>query len=262
MFEPRKELICNGVWIPSMTIRYSSKVAMGVITKKMADYGDEIDQVRIFLEMFAPNSYPYPHTTKLEHGDRIAVVDNQYLEQVNMSGYQVIADGIMTNIPGMPLVVRSADCAPVFIYDSINQAVGLFHCGWRGTAKKLVAKGVKKMKDLYGSEARNLIAVIGPHIGAMDNDYEVGEDVLDAFSKNYKDIVPFFCDNRNNDGHYFLNLSGAIIVSLLEVGLMEYNIQQSFISTTSLTGAGLFHSHRREGDDRKGRTSPMVAVLK
>jgi len=156
MFEPRKELICNGVWIPSMTIRYSSKVAMGVITKKMADYGDEINQVRIFLEMFAPSSYPYYQRTRLNHGDKIVVVDYQYLEQINQSGYQVIADGIMTDIPGMPLVVRSADCAPVFIYDPINHVVGLFHSGWRGTAKKIATRGVKKMKDLYGSEARNM----------------------------------------------------------------------------------------------------------
>ncbi|MDA3815117.1 MAG: polyphenol oxidase family protein, partial [Patescibacteria group bacterium] len=220
------------------------------------------DQIRIFLEIFAPSSYHYPHITKLEHGDKIAVIDNQYLEQINMSGYEVVADGIMTDIPGMPLVVRSADCAPVFIYDSINHAVGLFHCGWKGIAKKLVEKGVKKKEDIYGSDPRNLTAVIGPHAGAFNNDYEVGEDVLDAFSKSYKDVTPFFCENRRNKGHYFLNIAGAIIVSLLEVGMVEYNIQQSFISTMSPTGRALFHSHRAEGKERKGKTSPMVAVLK
>jgi hypothetical protein len=262
MFEPRKEVICNGMWTPSMTIKYSAKVAMGVITRQMDGFGNEIDQARMFLEMFAPSSYPYPQTTKLEHSDRIAFVDNQYLEQINMSGYQIIADGIMTDIQGIPLMIKSADCAPVFIYDPIKHAVGLFHCGWRGTAKKLVAKGVRKMEFFYNSKPRDLVAVIGPHIGAMNNDYEVGEDVLEAFTERYRDIAPFFCENRMNKGHYFLNLAGAIITSLLEVGVMEYNIQQSFISTTTPTGRGLFYSHRGDGEARKGRTSPMVAVLK
>jgi hypothetical protein len=168
----------------------------------------------------------------------------------------------MTNISGVPLMIKSADCAPVFIYDPVNHAVGLFHSGWRGTAKKIAVKGVKKMEFFYNSNPRDLVAVIGPHIGAMNNDYEVGEDVLEVFSKRYKDVAPFFCENRRNKGHYFLNLAGAIITSLLEVGVLDYNIQQSFISTTTPTGRGLFYSHRGDGAARKGRTSPMVAVLK
>jgi YfiH family protein len=262
MFEPKKEVICNGVWIPSSIVKHSSKIALGVLTKQMDFLGDEKEKVANFLHMFAPNSYPHYQRTKLNHGDKIVTVDYQYLEQINMSGYQIIADGIMTDIPGMPLLVRGADCASVCIYDPVNQAVGLFHCGWRGTAKKLAVKGVKRMQDFYGSEPRDLVIIIGPHAGALTNEYEVGEDVLKEFSLRYKDIAPFFCESRRNKGKYLLSLAGAITISLLEVGVLEYNVQQSYISTMGLTGGGLFHSERIERERREGRTSPMVAVLK
>ncbi len=262
MFEVKKEVICNGVWIPSYIVKHSSKIALGVLTKQMDFLGDEKEKVANFLDMFAPNSYPHYQRTKLDHGDNIVAVDYQYLAQVNQSGYQIIADGIMTDIPGIPLIVRSADCASVCIYDPTNYAVGLFHCGWRGTAKKIAAKGVMKMKGFYGSEPRNLIVIIGPHAGALTNEYEVGEEVLKIFSRRYKDTAPFFCESRRNKGKYLLSLAGAITTSLLEAGVMEYNIQQSYISTMSPTGRGLFHSERIERERREGRTSPMVAVLK
>ena len=58
----------------------------------------------------------------------------------------------MTNVPGLLLVIRTADCLPVLLVDEENRAVAAVHCGWRGTEKRILEKAVKAMGEAYGSK--------------------------------------------------------------------------------------------------------------
>ncbi|MBM3661177.1 MAG: laccase domain-containing protein, partial [Actinobacteria bacterium] len=40
------------------------------------------------------------------------------------------ADAAVTAVPGVPLVVLTADCAPIALADDVS--VGVVHAGWRG----------------------------------------------------------------------------------------------------------------------------------
>ena len=40
------------------------------------------------------------------------------------------ADGLITNVPGVPLIVFAADCVPVFFLDKIKRVIALVHSGW------------------------------------------------------------------------------------------------------------------------------------
>lgn len=88
-------------------------------------------------------------------------------------------DALMTNVPGLLLVIRTADCLPVLLLDEANRAVAAVHCGWRGTESRLLAKAVKAMSRAYGSRPGDMLAALGPCIGAAC--YEVGPEVRDAF---------------------------------------------------------------------------------
>lgn len=88
-------------------------------------------------------------------------------------------DALMTDVPGLLLVVRTADCLPVLLIDGRRRAVAAVHCGWRGTAKRILEKAVRAMTDAYGSKPGDLLAVLGPSIGAAC--YEVGPEVREAF---------------------------------------------------------------------------------
>ena len=88
-------------------------------------------------------------------------------------------DALMTNVPGSLLVVRTADCLPVLLLDEANRAVAAVHCGWRGTENRLLEKAVKAMGEAYGSKPGDLLAALGPCIGAAC--YEVGPEVREAF---------------------------------------------------------------------------------
>jgi polyphenol oxidase len=87
-------------------------------------------------------------------------------------------DGIVTDVASLPLVVAVADCVPVFVYDPVKQAVGIIHAGREGTLKNIVGAGVNTMRSSFGSEPRDLYAVIGPSAGPCC--YEVDEAMTAA----------------------------------------------------------------------------------
>jgi len=90
-------------------------------------------------------------------------------------------DALITNAPGLLLVVRTADCLPVFLVDEGHRAVASVHCGWRGTRARILERTVREMEAVYGTIPENLIAALGPCVGPAC--YEVGPDVREGFGK-------------------------------------------------------------------------------
>jgi len=86
------------------------------------------------------------------------------------------ADAVITDNPRVTLLMRFADCVPIFIFDPVHKAIGLAHAGWKGTIKHVARKTVQEMTRNYQSDPSQLMAGIGPSIGP--DHYEVGEDVI------------------------------------------------------------------------------------
>ena len=64
------------------------------------------------------------------------------------AGGRAEADGIVTDRPGITLVVRAADCVPVLLADVGARVVGAAHCGRPGLAAGVVPATVARMRDL------------------------------------------------------------------------------------------------------------------
>jgi YfiH family protein len=90
-------------------------------------------------------------------------------------------DALVTDVPGILLVVRTADCLPVLLADPARRAVAAVHCGWRGTQKRILEKTVQAMGRAFGSKPGDLLAALGPCIGPAC--YEVGPEVRESFEK-------------------------------------------------------------------------------
>ena len=88
-------------------------------------------------------------------------------------------DAALTDQAGMLVGVRTADCVPILIADPRNRAVAAVHAGWRGTAASIVLTVVRMMEAQFASVPRELIAAVGPSIGACC--YQVGPDVAHQF---------------------------------------------------------------------------------
>jgi polyphenol oxidase len=92
-------------------------------------------------------------------------------------------DGLITSTAGVLLGMKVADCFPVIVADRKRKAVGVFHAGWRGTVQRIVEKGVGEMRRQLGCDPEDLVAAIGPGIGACC--YEIGEEVEDEFDSQF-----------------------------------------------------------------------------
>lgn len=125
-------------------------------------------------------------TLRQVHSDLVHAVGREALEGAleTSEGKAVLeGDGLMTDVPGVLLAVGTADCVPVLVVDVGKRVVAAFHAGWRGTAAGIVEGGVAKMREEYGSRAEDLIAAVGPSIGACC--YAVGEEVRTVFRERF-----------------------------------------------------------------------------
>ncbi len=127
-------------------------------------------------------------------------------------------DSLITNKKGIALGILTADCAPVFIYDPVNNLISALHAGWKGAYKKIVSTTLRKFKS-NGSNFKNLIAVIGPCIGKEN--YEVRNDFLDKFINLDKSNKKFFKMKR--DKIYF-SLKDYIKEQLMKSGVKNIEI--------------------------------------
>ena len=106
-------------------------------------------------------------------------------------------DGMMTDLPGVMLGVQVADCVPVLVADVRRRAVAAFHAGWRGTLARIVERGIGRMRLRYGSRPEDLVAVVGPSIGACC--YSVGEEVRFEFESQFAYAPKLFSEVYDSD---------------------------------------------------------------
>ena len=105
---------------------------------------------------------PYPVIQGHQvHGSRVAVVDRPGMTREELEGY----DAFVTNLPGVAIGVRTADCVPVLLYDPVERVVAAVHAGWKGTVLHVSKGALEAMGQEFGSRPENLLAVIGPSIG-------------------------------------------------------------------------------------------------
>ena len=144
-------------------------------------------------------------------------------------GKKLEGDALMTNVPGLLLVIRTADCLPVLLYDPSGPAVAAVHCGWRGTEKRILEKAVKAMGEAYGSKPEEMTAALGPCIGAAC--YEVGVEVRKAFLKGGFPEGLFVERGKlpaiqipHYQGKYLLDLRAANVWLLTQTGFRKAHI--------------------------------------
>src|SRR5260221_1600598 len=159
------------------------------------------------------------------------------------------ADGIVSNSPGVPLMMRFADCVPVLLYDPKHAAIGMAQAGWRGTVKQVVVKVLEAMQAAYSTEPADVQAAIGPSIGP--DHYQVGPEVVEAVLESFGTIEGLI--HRASDGSAYLDLWEANRLLLERAGVHQVEI--AGICTAS--NVADFYSHRAE----RGKTGRFGAVI-
>jgi YfiH family protein len=183
-------------------------------------------------------------TARQVHSNRVAVVDTKDAGRVVPE-----TDALVTTVPGVFLLLRFADCLPVFVYDPEKQVVGIGHAGWRGTAATLAQQLIRTMTECFGSDPAQLIASLGPAIGPCC--YQVGEEVVEAVAPALQDRSKAI--QHRGDGAFSLDLWEANRQHLLSQGVRT--VETSHICTAC--HAGEFFSHRAD----RGITGRFAAII-
>ncbi len=150
-------------------------------------------------------------------------------------------DALITDRPGITLLIRVADCVPIVLYDPVRRVVAVIHAGWKGTVADIASTTVARMGTRYGCRARDILAGIGPSIGPCC--FEVNEDVARQFQH------AFFGEScvLTGPGGIKVDLPGANRAALLRSGMLPGNIEMAGYCTAC--SLDIFFSHRAEQGD-------------
>ena len=160
-------------------------------------------------------------------------------------------DALVTDVPGVAISVRTADCIPVLLYDPVHVAVAAVHAGWRGTVQHISSKTISFMKERYGTQASDLLAVIGPGIGP--DSFQVGQEVADAFADAGFPMSDILSDRGDKCPTADNPMAGGLHIDLWQAN--RWLLEQAGVLADNIQVAGIctyrnnhrFFSARREG---------------
>lgn len=159
------------------------------------------------------------------------------------------ADALITRAPNAAVGVRTADCAPILLFDRDSGAVAAVHAGWRGTALDIVGAAVSAMREAFQTKPEALVAAIGPCIGPCC--FEVGPEVIEIFAKSFSEDTWRGQPRPNNKGT--IDLYHANELALRRAGVTEFES----LRTCTYCNPGRFFSFRRDGE-KSGRHLSLI----
>lgn len=187
---------------------------------------------------------------KQVHGNYVHVVEQENSGKTGSSQVPLEADGFVTNQPGIPLAVFTADCVPVLLEDAKHGVIGAVHSGWRGTVADIEDQVVKRMLEA-GADLKELCIAIGPAIDRCC--FEVGAEVIAGVDALLGEAASSYYSPRGE--RFMLDLRGVIRERFIQLGVPEGNIEK--VSGCTMCHPDRYWSHRYT----KGERGSQAAVI-
>ena len=187
--------------------------------------------------------------TRQTHSDIVRVVTKNDARGIDHRNYPE-CDALITNDAGCALVVFTADCTPILLFDQVTGAVGAVHAGWRGTAADIAGKTVCAMVAELGCHPENIRAAIGPNIGycCFKTDRDVPEAITEAFGNEAKQFI------RKEGEKYRVDLKAVNALALRRAGVTDIEISDE----CTMCRPDRFWSHRITGASRGSQGAVIV----
>ncbi|MFT5169927.1 MAG: YfiH family protein [Candidatus Omnitrophota bacterium] len=159
------------------------------------------------------------------HGNR--VVYAQSVDQVIQE-----ADAVITDQRNVPITVRTADCVPIFLHDTVKNVIGVIHAGWQSTHKCITEETMKTMVQRCKVNPIDVQCYIGPCIRKQS--FEVGDEFSEYFPNEYEVV----------DGQGYVDVAQANKNQLIKSGILKANISDCNEDTFT---SDKWFSFRRDG---------------
>ena len=159
------------------------------------------------------------------------------------------ADALITDDPGVCLMLRVADCIPIYLFDPLNRAIGIAHSGWRGSIGKIILVTIMNMNTQFGSNPNDLLIALGPSL--LDRCQSLREEPLQAKLPEWRQFI------KKQDSEYTVDLPGFVKKTAVLAGVKEENV---FLSTvcTAMQESLFSHARSTETGEPSGRFAALI----
>ena len=237
---PLEYLTAEGICVPHAFTTRHGGVSTGSQASLNLAYGrgDSMENVRANIRILA-DALGFDTgklvLTRQTHSDIVRVVTAEDAVGFCHRDYPE-CDALVTDTPGVTLMVFTADCTPLLFHDPVTGAVGAAHAGWRGTAQAIGAKTVAAMVENFGCRPEDIRCAIGPNIGFchFETDGDVPEAMVAAFGE---EAMPFV---EKRGEKYYLDLKQINALSLRRCGVKHIEISNE----CTMCAPDRFWSHR------------------
>ena len=173
-----------------------------------------------------------------QHGARVAVIGaalagRGHAGAADARGALPATDAMVTDLPGVALATIVADCAPVVLFDPARRIAGVAHCGRQGAVLGVLPRTVQTMRDRFGCRADDLLAGIGPAIGA--DSYEIGDAEAAQVAAVFGAAGAPGLLRPTRPGHATFDLVAALRVQLRDAGIEDRNVHTMGVDTCAST---------------------------
>lgn len=247
----------KGFWeLPKLTqqkglLHGFSSIELGNMSFQYSDRWSVLTNREKFIQRLVGQEVPLV-SLRQTHSTKVIVINQRELKFAITNPEATEGDGLITQLKNVCLMIKTADCLPIIIYDPKNQAVALVHAGWEGVVGKIFYQAIILMNKKYNTKICDLLVGIGPSICQNCYTIKAGEIYQQLpewkrFLKKKREIV-------------FPDLVGFTVDALKKIGINGKNIEIADICTKENKE---FFSHRLSPEERKpeARFATIVCLI-
>jgi YfiH family protein len=162
-------------------------------------------------------------------------------------------DALVTDRPGLALVILTADCQPVLFADREAGVIGAAHAGWKGAIAGVLEETLDAMEAL-GATRGNISAVIGPTISQRA--YEVGPEFFEDFLAEAPENARFFTNGEGDRYLFDLPAYGLHRLRQAGVGHAEWTRHCTYSDPER------FYSYRRSVHRKEADYGRLISLIR
>lgn len=202
-------------------------------------FANQFDASTDFEKIFESLQCKHLIQLKQIHSDIVVKITTENIND------QHTGDAMITNTPGLALMIKTADCQALLVEDPVQKTVGAIHAGWRGLIQDIIPKTIKMMKENYGSNPADLKCTFIPSLLPCCSEFS---DPYNEIPKKYHDFV---LENNHVD------LPGIVDKQLRDLGVPQENMER--MAGCTKCESEKFFSHRRGDKERMGSVIQLVS---
>lgn len=179
---------------------------------------------------------------KQVHGKRVMRVDHEIKKTEE-------ADGMITDVPGLLLCVRWADCQNFVVYEPKKKVVGVMHVGWRGLIKGIIPEFFAVLKHEWNIDASDTFVGAGASLCQKCADFSDPASELPS-------IDPKYIKNRTVD------LQRIAIDQLLSLGVKPDHFERTSDCTRCMPETYWTYRGGHREEVKNGYTNVLAAMVR